>query len=311
MKKILFLMTLSVLFNIQSVFAKDFPIRVMAQVNGKEITLGDNLEYKLNFEYPADYKFSQPDFTSIFGNFEIKKQLAVPPKTHGGFFSKKHNSAQFIFDLTNFNLGEQKISSFTVSFITPLGETKGVQVPDIIINVKPVPQGPQDGPDIRDIKLPLSIGINKLFLLAILILILAGIYIFYLTNKKQDVITTGEQVYEEKLSPEEIANKRLNDLIAGNLIKEGKIKEFYIELSEIIRRYLSDKYQVPVIERTTEEVCRDLKKAGQVDKKRHVEVREFLENCDLVKFAKYIPVENEISADVEKGRGLIKGANSQ
>jgi len=306
MKKLLPLIILAASLATAALYAADFPIRVQAQVDRREIVLGDVMEYKLTLEYPKDYKLNLPDLTSIFGNFEIKKQKNIPPKTIGGFFSARRNFAEFTYSITNFNIGEQSISSFTASFTLPSGEIKEGTVPEIIIKVNPVKENSGDGQDIRDIKPPLSLGINKLLIFTLLLFLAVGIYLYFLQKKQEVAPEAGEAFEEAEVPPEETANKLLDELLAKNLVMEGRIKEFYIELSDIIRRYLSAKYGVPVIERTTDEVCRDLKKTGVVERKRQAEIKEFLDNCDMVKFAKYIPVENEINADVEKARGIIR-----
>jgi len=291
---------------IPNLYSGEFPISVSGGADKKEITLGDSFEYTLNLRYPKDYKFIPPDFTSIFNGFEIRRQINAAPKTKGWIFGAKHNEAQFKFDLTNFNVGEQIISSFTVSFTGPAGEIKETVIPEMVIKITPVKETAQDGPDIRDVKPPLSIGINKFILLVVIIFIFVGAYLYFIMRQKENPTGEEQVIEEDHLSPEEIANKRLDELLAKGLLKDSLVKEFYIELSDIIRRYISDKYGVPVIERTTDEVCRDLKKSGTAERKRQVEIKEFLENCDMVKFAKYIPVENEINTDVEKGREIIK-----
>ncbi|MFH0807663.1 MAG: hypothetical protein V2A57_04535 [Elusimicrobiota bacterium] len=301
--KIILLLSLS-----SNLYSSEVPINVLAGADKKEITLGDTFEYVLNLEYPKDYKFNLPDFTSIFNGFEIRKQTNIAPRSRGWLFGTKHYEVQFKFELTNFNIGDQMISSFTVTFAGPSGEIKESVVPETIVKVTPVKENAQDVQDIRDIKPPLSIGINTLLLFVIIIFILVGAYLYFLMRKKEGPAVEGQVIEEQRLSPEELANKRLDELLAKNLIKEGPlgIKQFYIELSDIIRRYISEKYGVPVIERTTDEVCRDLKKSGQADKKSQIEIKEFLENCDMVKFAKYIPLDNEINGAVEKGREIIK-----
>ncbi|OGS20081.1 MAG: hypothetical protein A2252_08620 [Elusimicrobia bacterium RIFOXYA2_FULL_39_19] len=284
-------------------FAKEHPVRIKAEVSAHEITIGDDLVYSLTLEYPAGYMFVPPDFENVLGGFEIRKQAILPVKNKGGFFFAKYRISRYIFNITSFNAGEQKISSFTAVFMNESGDAKELPVPEITIIVNPVKESSQDQGDIRDIKPPLSLGINLLLMLITAFLLAAGIYIYFLMNKKPETVQE-QAIEEEKLSPEEIALQKLQELLAKDLIKAGLVKEFYIELSEIVRMYLSEKHSVFVIERTTDEVCRDLKKI--VEKKKLAEIKEFLEECDMVKFAKYIPDQIEVNADVEKARQIIQ-----
>jgi hypothetical protein len=123
---------------------------------------------------------------------------------------------------------------------------------------------------------------------------------FYRKKKIGDIFT------EEGLPrpPDEVAYERLEKLQAMNLLKEGKIKEYYVIISEIIRKYLEARYKITVLDKTTYELYCEMRRVS-VDKKHISLIKEFLEECDLVKFAKYSPDEATISKDYETARRII------
>lgn len=90
----------------------------------------------------------------------------------------------------------------------------------------------------------------------------------------------------------------MEELKKSNLLSEKKFKEFYTVISDIIRRYIENRYFIYALEMTTNQVCDNL-----YDATKEVEivelVQEFLSSCDLVKFAKYIPEEDENKKIVE------------
>ena len=93
----------------------------------------------------------------------------------------------------------------------------------------------------------------------------------------------------ESLKPaHERAMLELGRLEARALLNEGKVKEFYSELADILRRYLDRRFQMETLELTTFEILKGLKEkefdAGLTEK-----IKELLEHSDLVKFAKFIP----------------------
>jgi hypothetical protein len=110
-------------------------------------------------------------------------------------------------------------------------------------------------------------------------------------------------------SAEEIAREAIERLLARKLVEQGHLKQFYLELSEIIKRFLGSKLGVHSLERTTEEFTRDLR-AVSVPSAEYRMIREFLEDCDLVKFAKYRPAAEEVEQIIARSRGGIACASS-
>ncbi len=76
-------------------------------------------------------------------------------------------------------------------------------------------------------------------------------------------------------------------------------------LSEIVKRFLGEHHRFDALDRTTEEVLADLRIKG-VPAAEAGRVREFLEACDLVKFAKHAPEVETIRETVASARALIE-----
>jgi len=81
-------------------------------------------------------------------------------------------------------------------------------------------------------------------------------------------------------------------LFAKDLIAQGNLKEFYIEISEIIRRYIEDRYFVPALEETSGETLAELNNQN-LEKEAYQILESFLHTSDLVKFARYRPSDDE------------------
>ena len=72
------------------------------------------------------------------------------------------------------------------------------------------------------------------------------------------------------------------------LMEPGKANQFSIAVSEIIRNYIEKRFQARAAHRTTEEFLHDL--LTQSTPGAHVHqplLAEFLEHCDLAKFARW------------------------
>jgi hypothetical protein len=99
--------------------------------------------------------------------------------------------------------------------------------------------------------------------------------------------------------------RELESLLAGDLLAKGKIKEFHIALSEIVKRFLAGRYRFDALDRTTQEVLADLSRSG-ADPPLRSGAALLLGACDLVKFAKHRPAPAEIDETVGSARALIE-----
>ncbi|HUA66895.1 MAG TPA: hypothetical protein VME24_13700 [Alphaproteobacteria bacterium] len=142
--------------------------------------------------------------------------------------------------------------------------------------------------DIHDIKPPIDIpnGLEWLWPVLGALFVAAILFIAW---KMWKMSRLKEAV--EPLIPAHIRAKldlrRALDLI-------GQPKEFCILVSDTVRRYLEERFAFHAPDRTTEEFLRELSETDLLTAEQKGSLGKFLENCDLVKFAKYEPGENEL-----------------
>ncbi|MCW8897499.1 MAG: BatD family protein [Flavobacteriales bacterium] len=150
---------------------------------------------------------------------------------------------------------------------------------------------------IFDIKQPLSepfsikdwLKDNWVWLAAILA---ALIGIFFLVR----YLRREKPVVEEKIIPKipvhEIALEKLRQLNEQQLWQNGRIKAYHSEISEILREYIEERYQVNALEETTSEIMHGLR-LHQIPEELKLKLSQTLTLADLVKFAKEQPLANE------------------
>ncbi|OIO36611.1 MAG: hypothetical protein AUJ74_01920 [Candidatus Omnitrophica bacterium CG1_02_44_16] len=153
---------------------------------------------------------------------------------------------------------------------------------------------------LRDIKGPLSLnGHLNIFLLLGLLVLLAVLAFLFLSRRK------NVGVIVRKRPAHEIAYEQLEKLKAKDLVRQGKIKEYYSEVSDIIRRYLENRFLLKAPEMTTEEFLFYVRDYSQLVSAYKASLRGFLTACDLVKFAKYIPTFEEMDAIFVSAKKLV------
>lgn len=90
------------------------------------------------------------------------------------------------------------------------------------------------------------------------------------------------------------AHIRARQKLADALAYLGQPKTFCTLVSDTARHYLEERFDFHAPERTTEEFLRELAGTKLLLPEQKESLGGFLESCDLVKFAKYEPQENEL-----------------
>jgi hypothetical protein len=136
--------------------------------------------------------------------------------------------------------------------------------------------------DIYDIRPPLFFLRSWLWLwLVLAALALAGLIVLLVLWLRRRFAATEKTAYELTL-------ERLEQ--ARALMNENDPRPYGNAVSEVIRTYLGQRFQARSTRRTTEEFLRDMETnpAGPLAQHREL-LRDFLQACDLLKFARYQP----------------------
>jgi hypothetical protein len=99
----------------------------------------------------------------------------------------------------------------------------------------------------------------------------------------------------------------LDMLIAGGRPAQEEAKHFYTLLSEIIKRTLKAAGILPAVELTTDEIVGHLQ-SRQNGTEDAALIASVLKDCDIVKFAGYVPGGEHHAAVVEKARQIVTRA---
>ena len=141
--------------------------------------------------------------------------------------------------------------------------------------------------DIRDIKPPFEISSGREWLWLLAGAVLAGaLYFLWRWWQKRKA--------NRPLPPPVPAHVRAKQKLAEALALIGQPKPFVIVVSDVLRVYLEERLYFRAPERTTEEFLRELGGTEMLTYDQQASLAHFLENCDLVKFAKYEPGELEL-----------------
>ncbi|MGY0407203.1 MAG: BatD family protein [Polaribacter sp.] len=140
------------------------------------------------------------------------------------------------------------------------------------------------------------------------ILVIIGFWIYFFVIRKRKM---EEDIPSYRtLPPYEEAIYRLNELDEKLLWQNNKVKEYYSELTEIVRGYIERELKIPALENTTDEVLEMLKafkdaETIQTSQETIDTLKNLFIEADLVKFAKSKPMALEIEEDRKDAENIV------
>lgn len=125
----------------------------------------------------------------------------------------------------------------------------------------------------------------------------------FLTGAVVLVRYLARRVREHRMSPIERAWAELDRLLKKGLPGRGRYKDFYVELTMVVRRYIQRQYGISAPHMTTEEFLREAKPSD--------ELRQFLSSADMVKFAGVEATPDMADAATDSARNYLERSSTE
>ncbi|MBF0319529.1 MAG: hypothetical protein HQL01_06985 [Nitrospirae bacterium] len=253
---------------------------VTASVFKPAVAIGERFTYSITVKNAKDVEFP----VVAMDNLTLIKSI---PLTQG-LFKKEY---KMLYVMRGFTPGEYVFPSYTVKY-KEVGIAKEARTPEVALTIRSTLYD-NDTQELAGIKDTEDVsGRRSLWILAAVLLILAAAALAYYLIERWKA--------KKALPPpprraHEIAYEALQRLKEKNLDKAGLIKEYFIELSSIVRYYIEDRFKLRAPEMTTEEFLLMVRNSGELTDAHKDLLRDFLNRSDMVKFAKYGPSFDEIA----------------
>lgn len=272
---------------------------IRSAIDSTELLIGDQFHLDLWADIPAGSSVAWPQFRdTITGTIEVVE--ATVPDT-----VRKENGDYTVHQrltLTSFDTGFMVIPP--IAFVFDNDSTMLRESDPFLVSYSEFEVDMEQ--DIMDIKGPMEVPFNwrKILLWILLFHIVVGgvlLLIRWLRNREKKVSVAAARMVPSRPA-HEVALEKLEKLRLKKLWQADRTKEYYIELSDIVREYIEFRFGIMALELTTDETVTALLRQ-QVDAQQVDALRKMLQLADLAKFAKYRPMsdENEKSMDVAKG----------
>ena len=294
MKRILYFIL--ILFVLPTLHAQE----VKVATSTKNIKIGEQIEYKISVQAPADAAVVFPE-GQTFGALEMVKTNPTDTLKEAGKFRLEKAYYLTQFDEGKYTIPQQKIQISHKDFYT---DSLLVEVHNVAVDTLKQPL--YDAKPIAEVTSPSS---SHLWLwivgIVALLLTVAALYFFVFRKKK---LSAEEE--RKKLPPFERAIQDLKDLQNSKYLIESQHKAYYTRLTDIVKEYLEDEVHILAKESTTDELLakiNDLQQTGKLHLSEETinNLKRVLQNADLVKFAKSKPSDNNAEYDRETIENVV------
>jgi hypothetical protein len=237
-----------------------------------DVTVGERFTVEVVVDAPPGTTFTFPAELSE-ETIELRARVEARPQL-----------GRQAYDASVFALSDVKVPPIKVSYRLPDGTTGETETPAVELEVSSIlPKDPKEQ-QLADIRPPVSLSIGRAFWITAgtLTLLLAGLAV-WLWRRQRPAPAAAPAA--PPVPPDVAANAALDGLAASGLLLRDEYRSFYIQLTEIAKRYLERRLAAPILEMTTAEMVaflRDDSRAGAL-----VELmRDLSGAADQIKFAR-------------------------
>ena len=262
------------------------------------IRIGEQTKLSISCNFEKREPFVWPNFNdTIISGVEIIERTKVDSTETKDTITI---SQQFI--ITAFDSGNY--------YLPPIIFNETQKAEGLILNVKTIELA--DDAELKDIKPPINApyGWSDIwpFFLGILLVIL----IYFLLKKYVFVKKKTEVKRKPKIiiSPDVIALNELATLKNKELWQSGKLKQYHSGISEILRTYLEDRFQILALELPTYDILQSLRDKGMQSEDLHT-LTTILQRADLAKYAKSKPTDSENDESMSQSVGFVRNTKEK
>ena len=268
---------------------------VKVEANTKNIKIGEQIEYKISVQAPADAVVIFPE-GQTFGALEMVKTSSTDTLKETGKFRLEKAYYLTQFDEGKYTIPQQKINISNKDFYT---DSLLIEVHTIAVDTLTQPL--YDIKPIAEVASPSSFRLWLWIVLGLVVLLFSATALYFFIFRKKKLSAEEER---KKLPPFERAIQDLKDLQNSKYLIESQHKAYYTRLTDIVKEYLEDEVHILAKESTTDELLAKVTTLQQTGKLHLSEetinnLKRVLQNADLVKFAKSKPSDNNAEYDRE------------
>ena len=260
------------------------------------IRTGQPLVVDITVDRPADLSVMVPAIKSPLGVWDIRKAESLPVS------KQLPNRITERLTLVTFESGEQTVPSLTFTLRSADGKETPLASPALPITVSSLLTDGYDPSNIRDVKGVVDIPLESRWPWIAGFAVLAGLlgWLGFSWWK-------GRTAQAAPLEPVHVrAMRELDALAAQQLPQKGMVLDFYVLLSDTVRRYVEGRFGIKAPEQTTKEFLQAARFHPSIRDDHQRMLAAFLRAADMVKFAAQRPGPAECDRGLDAARGFVR-----
>jgi hypothetical protein len=285
-------------------------VNVVARFDTTDILIGDQIDLNIQFTMPLDYRVLWPLYQdTLTRNIEIISMSPVDT-----LINESEHLVKMLqtITVTSFDSGYYYVPPISFDY-QPIDDTAFQEARSIPLYLKVHTMEVDTTQAIKAIKPPLQAPLTfkeilpwVLIALASGLIIFLAIYVIIRRKKNKPLFRIRPRVI---LPPYMVAMNDLEGLKEKKLWQAGKVKDYYTQMTDILRTYIEDRFGVQAIEMTTDEILEGMK-GTDADKGAIDKLAKTLVLADLVKFAKENPLPLDNDSCMNNSISFVKETKS-
>ncbi len=262
-------------------------ISVSAKTDKSQYLIGDYIRVQLNITSDSTYNLDWPAENEVTSYELITSNPIDTTRINNAY----HLSQEIVFSI--YDSGIYYLPQIKIPYKKLRDTSTYFAYSDsVLFTVNTIPIDTTS--TIKPIKEVIDVNVKNYTWIFIVcgLLLLAGIaaVIYFVFYKNKIQITIKENV--KTISYYDQTMQLLKELDAKKLWQKDDLKQYYSELTEIIRAYMEKRFGINALESTSDEILTQLNNVI-ISTEQREQIRYILELADLAKFAKSRPLQNE------------------
>ena len=287
------------------------PVRMTVRVSPPEPQLSDLVNLEIEVVAPEQIEIKAPTFGNAVGDFLVRD---YHEDSSGASSEAKEQTRKFRYELEPVHSGTHLIRSVVIEFVDHRDSSeekdKVATIASDPIEVEVSSMLDDQVPDLGQLEgmlPPQPLEENQRYWWVWVLLAAAALLLtaFRFLRRGESRVAT-----ERKRSPEEGAREALAALLAEDLPGQGLFKDFYVRLTGIVRVYIEETTGLRAPEQTTEEFLREMRTRATFSAERSIQLQEFLEAADMVKYAGQQPGSDQIGLSIRRAQEFISSESN-
>jgi hypothetical protein len=275
--------------------------KIESKVDTASIRIGEQVQWTVSVEVDTTSQVIFPE-GQTFSPLETVEALKTDTTRKDSRFLLQKSYALTQFDSGAYLLPSQRIEVDGLGYFTDSLFVSVANVPVDTVNQKMYDIKPLMGVDAD------RFGWLKWVGLALLLALIAGGAVYWFVFRKKPL---SESEQEALLPPYERALKELKRLEQSRYLIQDEFKQYYTELTGIVRSYLEEEVHISALESTTSQLLNKLellRDSGKLDIQEETlgQFKRILETADLVKFAKSKPEIRKAEEDRSNVEDIVR-----